>query len=182
MAIFIMQAFKEHPFKPGRSMSNSYHVNCADMTVALTGVSSLVAYERLIHDGNFLVTYVRVSTAVEGDDVFSTVPVNLAGTRSASGDTMPLFNTIRLDVPTFEGGRPSRWHYRGLHEPEVADLVISSGTRLVFTDAWNDLWADLDALSINLVQLDGQTLNNLATCAVNVKQRSMSRRRRKNTI
>ena len=182
MAIYTIQMFKEHPFKPGRTLSNTYHVSTGDLALAVTAVPAFAEYEIEIHDANFTITYARVSTLAVGDDSFATVVINEPGIRSASGDTMPLFNTLRLDVNTVSGGRPSRWHYRGIHETEVSELLIASGTRLVFTDAWNALVTAIDLLDVTICQPDAQDLSDTATAAPQVKQRSLSRRRRKNTI
>src|SRR5215212_7445139 len=105
MPQFTAQVFKSHPFLPGRNFSNNYTLLAASLEDAQGGLDTLVEYEREIYDPNFTITYVRLSTAQEDDNVYTTAVYNLAGVRVASGESLPLFNTMRLDVNA-STGRP----------------------------------------------------------------------------
>jgi len=181
MALFTFQVFKTHPFIPGRAFSNTYTIPGATLAAVLDAADSLVEYEREIHDPNFTITYVRISSQVEGDDDFATRTYNLAGVSSRSGDTLPLFNTLRLDVNATTG-RPSRWHYRGLHEGEVANNEVALSTRELYQDAYAALRTALNVGEFVLVQPDGNGLASEGTAALQVKLRKLHRRRRKAVI
>lgn len=183
MADFTVQVFKTHPFIPGRQFSNSYTLQASSMADAVPGVDVLKEYEQELHDPNFTITYARLSTATEGDNVYTTIVYNVPGVRTASGESLPLFNTMRLDVNAATG-RPSRWHYRGLHEGEVSNNEVSSATRLVLTDAYDAMRTAMAALSpgCGFVQSDGTSLDVVGSSPPPVFDRKLHRRRRKSGI
>jgi len=181
MALFRFQIFKTHPFISGRTFSNTYIVPAISLAVAADAADPLVEFEKEIFDPNFTITYVRMSSLVEGDNEFTNKTYNEAGVSARSGETLPLFNTIRLDVNA-TSGRPSRWHFRGLHEGEVSENLVSGSTRALYEDAWAALNTALGGLTLSLQQPDGNALADVATAALEVKMRKLHRRRRKATI
>jgi hypothetical protein len=183
MPYFTVQVFKTHPFRPGRQNSNSYTLLAANMADAAAGVDVLKEYELELHDPNFTITYARLSTDIKGDDDYTTIVYNAPGVRVASGESLPLFNTMRLDVNA-ASGRPSRWHYRGLHEGEVSNNEVSSATRLVLTDAFEAMQTAMAALSpaVSLVQSDHTDLAAVGSSPPPVFNRKLTRRRKKSGI
>lgn len=183
MALFTAQIFKTHPFRLGRTMSNTYTLLAASLADAAAGVDVLKEYELEIHDGNFTITYARLSSALVGDNEYTTIVYNTPGVRSISSDSLPLFNTMRLDVNATTG-RPSRWHYRGLHESEVENNQVLAATRLVLTDAFEAMQTAMAALTpaVSLCQSDGTDLAATGTCPPPVFDKKLTRRRRKNNI
>jgi len=181
MALFKIQMFKEHPFMPGRAFSNSYIVAADTIAAAAAAVTPALTYEKKIFDGNFTITYARVSSLAPNDNVFTTVTLNEPGIRATSGETTPLFNTVRLDVNSTTG-RPSRWHYRGLHEGEMANNQVDPGMRALVEAAWGDFVVDLTAAGFAPHQPDGELLADFGTCAIEVKDRKLHRRRKKKAV
>jgi hypothetical protein len=181
MALFRLQGFLEHPFIAGRSFSHTFIVAATDIVVAAGAQPSVSEFLREVYDENFLHTYVRISTLTPGDDVFTTVAVNDPGVRGFSGETLPLFNTVRLDVNA-STGRPSRWHIRGLHEGEVGNNQVGSTLRTLIEDAYAALVTALGENEFNLFQPDGNELAATGICAIDVKLRKLHRKRRKPVI
>jgi len=181
MALFRIQGFLEHPFIAGRSFSHTFIVAATTLNASLSAVPAVSEFLLEVYDSNFLQTYIRVSSLLEGDDDYTTVTINEPGVRTPTGSTLPLFNTCRLDVNATTG-RPSRWHVRGLHEGEVENNEVASAVRTVIEDAYAALVTALGVAEYSLFQPDGNELAPTGTCAVPVKLRKLHRRRRKPSI
>jgi len=181
MALFKHQLFLTHPFIAGRTFSHSFITAASTILVSLDAVSPLTEFLLEVYDGNFTVTYCRTSTLAPGDNVFTTTTLNQAGTRAFSTETLPLFNTARLDVNATEG-RPSRWHIRGLHEGDVAENEVGGGVRADFEDAYQALTTALAVVDAQLFQPDGNELATTGTVAVPVTLRKLHRKRKKKVV
>jgi hypothetical protein len=178
MALFKHQLFVSHPFVAGRPFSHSFITAAISLLVSTDAVPALKEFLKEVYDGNFTITYCRSSTLAPGDNEFTTTVINEAGVRAFSTETLPLFNTARLDVNA-STGRPSRWHIRGLHEGDVAENEVGAGVRADFQDAYEALTTALTALEVSLFQPDGNELSLTGTVAVPVTLRKLHRRRKK---
>lgn len=176
MPLFDLQVFKTHPLS-GRPFSNTYIVSATDIATAMVGSDDIVDNERTIFDDSTLFTYVRISTHAAGDNVFSTRVYNQNGT-NVTGTPLALFNTIRVDVDTTDLGRPSRFHYRTLHENEVSGLNIDPAVLSAVADMWAAMMTALSSDGCTLVQGDGSVLDTVHVHPL-VVQRSLHRKRRK---
>lgn len=87
--------------------TNVYHIEASDLADAQTFANQIVAAERAIHLSFVTFTAVRVSDATPGGTAFQTTPINLPGLIGGAGETLPLFNTIRVDFAV-NGRRPGR--------------------------------------------------------------------------
>jgi hypothetical protein len=106
--------------------TNVYHANL-EAGVPTSVASDLVAAERPLYNSEVIITKVS-HDLVEVDSNYSEpLIVNLAGTRSVTGDRMPLFVTARVDL-RYEGSRPGRKYLRGvIYENDTTFTQIGSG-------------------------------------------------------
>lgn len=90
--------------------SNDYLTDDATIEDAQDLGALLVTFERTIHQTTVLFVYMRVSSYLVGDRHFRHFPLNLTGIDTAA-DSLPLFNTIRMDMGTSDSD-PARKYYR----------------------------------------------------------------------
>lgn len=121
-----------HKTSNGEHWVNTYNLQEAyDAAAATTAAQTIVAFERGLYLTNVLITHYNLSDGVEDTDAYFSVPVNQAGQVTPSGDTAPLFNTLRIDFSKLGGGRPGRKYYRGvLHEAVVNAFGALSSTAI----------------------------------------------------
>src|SRR3569832_123296 len=145
MPQFIIQMIKTHPEYP-RPFSNTFRCTADDLTGAAVIADAIEAREKEIFDAATTLTYARISTATVGDTVFSNRTYNEAGASGVTSAGEPLFNTCRIDVNVSGSGRPSRFHYRNIHENEHTGRALE-GVFVSLMTAWvNGLLADVAAL------------------------------------
>lgn len=106
--------------------TNRYIVTAASLAVASLIALRLREAEQLIHANIVTFTRHRISNLGEGNEEYVIVPDNVVGLRTNQGSLLPLFNTLRVDIPAATG-RPSRKFYRGvLGEGDInGDLVTA---------------------------------------------------------
>lgn len=182
MAAFRLQVFKQLTGSD-REWSNTYELEAVDLAEAVLIVPSIAAMEQDIHTSDVTITRALVNDKDPGTDVFSTIALNLTGTRTGGGDGayLPLFNTIRVDINVEGGGRPSRKFYRcpvlesdqqaGFVDPGVLGTIVGL------------VQAQIDANIGNaprLVDPDGQGWIEAVGFA-KVQMRQLHRKRRKTT-
>lgn len=177
MPQYIIQMFKTHPEYP-RPFSNTYRGTAENLFAAGILADAIKDRELTIFDSATTITYARISTATKGDTVFSNRTYNEAGTSGVSSPGEPLYVTCRIDVNVTGSGRPSRFHYRNIHENEHTGRALEGAFVSLMTAWFNGLLDDVLALDSTLVQEDGDVLTD-ATCFPFAVQRSKSRRRRK---
>src|SRR4029453_218940 len=177
MPQFIIQLFKTHPEYP-RPFSNTYRTNATDLTTAGDVADAIEEEELAIFDSATTFTYARVSTATPGDDVFLNRLYNHSGASGVTSPGEPLFNTCRIDFNVSGSGRPSRFHYRNIHEVEHTGRALETAFITIMNDFAIALLDAVAGAGGELVQEDGDVLLN-GTCFPLVVQRSKSRRRRK---
>src|SRR6266511_2115396 len=108
MAVFEIDVFK---IIGTETWANVYHVDVADISTARTRANSILNLERPVH--HISVTFVGTRTRSVGVGAVGVIDLSgLAGTRTISGNLLPLFNCERVD---FENGtrRPGRKYLRG---------------------------------------------------------------------
>lgn len=110
-----VEVFKEFG---GRTWENVYLVgpdSFGEDTLDPEVATVIANSERVFHAAVVQFTYARVSTLVQGDNNYITVPLGFAGQRSVdgAGAMLPLFNTLRVDIQS-TAGRPSRKFFRGV--------------------------------------------------------------------
>lgn len=176
MAIYIIQLFKQ---LGNEKWSNRYLIESAVLQDAVNAVGSISARERNFHATNVQFTHARVSTLAQGDEIFQTVPLNVAGVMTVDGGQLPLWNCVRVDI-NVGAGRPSRKFYRcPIDEGRTENGAVSGTFRTAIEADINALIDDVQTLdSSSLVDPDGQawvdgTVHNLLV------NRKLHRRRRK---
>lgn len=177
MPVFRAQVF----FKRGGSdkWTNVFHVDAADITTANDAVKDTLAFGLLsLLDSSCLIEKTLVSD-LAGDE-FITSPINQNGTSSASGDLLPLFNSVKALFDTEGIGRPDYKFLKGfLTESIQTNGIINSGTITAVVADLAALVSDMAAAGAALVSKNG---DNWSTPSVQpaVQMRQMHRRRRRN--
>lgn len=111
------------------------------------------------------------------DDTFASTPLSIPG--AASGDFLPLFNTIKVNVSVTGFGRPDYKFVRGwLQEVSVTDGQIESAAIAVFQGIFEDLITDSTASAVDICDADGNTWTTPAI-QPSVQMRQLHRRRKK---
>ncbi len=156
--------------------SNRWIVDVADLANAVALGEFIWEGEQAFHSTAVTFTRYRASSLQQGDGVFSIVPIGEQGARASGGTLLPLFNTLRADMPA-ETGRPSRKYWRGvLTEGDIDGSAVVSDFglfMLYFAGA-------LDPAATNqIVDPQGQTLTGLIVHPfVQMRQLRRGRRRR----
>lgn len=110
---------------------------------------------------------------------FITTAVGAAGTSSASGDTLPLFNSLKALFDDGSLGRPDYKFFKGfLTESIQANGLIASGTITAVETFLATLISDLDANGATLVSSDNDPYAS-ASVQEEVAMRQMHRKRRR---
>lgn len=162
--------------------TNRYLLQAATISDARAAGMQIVDAERTFHKSWITFTKYRTRTVIEGDDAFITTPLNLAGTWDVAGDAWPLFNVVRVDLPTNGLGRPSRKYYRcGLSDGNVNNAgVLAPDTVSLFTLTLSDLIEVLNSSSSLWVDPDNQIINS-AVVFPQVGMRQLRRGSRRKT-
>lgn len=160
--------------------SNVWHVSAADIvTAASTFLSTAVPDLLPILDNSAELASFLVSDLAGSQ--FVTQPVNAAGTSSASGDLLPLFNSLKALFPDGSLGRPDYKYFKGFVTESVqTNGILNSGTVTAVEGLLTTLITDMDAASVPLVSDDNDQYAS-ATVQSAVQMRQMHRKRRKST-
>lgn len=178
MPHYLVQIFKTHNFEP-RPWSNVYQIDAASLVVATNAADMIATAERGFHKVSVTFLYARISTTTEGDDEYTTLPINLPGVIADPADALPLWNTLRADINVVGGGRPSRKFYRlPLGEAETNGMAILVGQRNQVITALTQLNSDLAALSVFLEDPQAQRWS-VDTVLERIQMRQLHRRRRR---
>ena len=91
--------------------TNRYFIDVPNVSAGIPVGQAIVDFERRFHSEGVLFTKIRVSDAIPNNDNFVILTLNVAGLDGPSGDYLPLFNCVRMDLaPAI--GRASRKFYR----------------------------------------------------------------------
>lgn len=158
--------------------SNRYIVASAQFSNAVAFADDIVQVERSFHADAVTFTRARISTVDQTDDRYTIVPLQVQGLRDNGGSILPLFNTLRFDLPA-ASGRPSRKYYRGvLTELDIEGDAITTDFS-VFVPPFNA--ALLAPEGDRVVDPQGQTLfGPVVVPLVQMRQLRRSSRRRNN--
>jgi|SRR5215212_3130419 len=114
-----------------------------------------------------------------GSDAFSTVDVNVAGSRSGSGDLLPLFNSAKVIFPDSAFGRPDLKYLKGLvTEADQTAGVLVPGTVTEIDTRITTLLSDMSTAGTILVTQAGTAYGSV-TVQPAVQMRQMHRKRRR---
>ena len=158
--------------------TNVYFADSTDLAAAQTVAASILALERAVHLTTVTFTKYRVREKTPGaTGQISTI--SLAGQRTVSGDALPLFNVVRVDLNTGTG-RPSRKYLRcPLQEAEQANGSLTTTYISAFNTAYRD---PLLAIS-SLRDVDNQPFVSATTItAVGMRQLRRGSTRRNNPV
>ena len=97
--------------KGSEEWSNDWIIEDETIEDAEDTANDLITFEKQIHQDSVLFSYVRISTVLPGDRYFRHIAVNQFGLRN-SVDSLPLYCTFRLDMPTSTSD-PCRKYFRG---------------------------------------------------------------------
>ena len=157
------------------SWSNDYLTDDLLLDDAQDLASGLLAFEQNIHTVDVNFDFVRISSFVEGDRTFRHIPINEPG-NGGSGDYLPLFNTMRMDLQTSDSD-PGRKYYR----LPISETQVTNGE---FTSTWlaamaSEITASLvtPGLLEHIVTNAGNNIGS-ATIQPKVAMRQLNRRKR----
>lgn len=176
--LFTLQVFKNLFTNPDREWTNVYHIEADDLASAVDAIGPVQDAEIAMHQSVVNISRVRVSTTLEGDSVFQVVPVGVAGAGSGT-DFLPLFNTVRVDISTSEGGRPDRKFYRlPIDEGGQTSGQLTSAVRTGIGGLVNDM---ISAMATSGFALLTTTGGEWVTAVVSpaVQMRQLHRKRKK---
>lgn len=156
--------------------ANDYLTDAATIEDAQDLSALLLTFEQQLHTTGINFDYIRVSSYIAEDRVFRHLAINEPGVQ-ASGDSLPLYCTARLDMGTFSSD-PARKYFR---------LPIAEGwqTNGVFAGAVLTMWAATVATYLVATDALGQVVTNAGhnclTASFNprVQMRQLHRHKRK---
>lgn len=91
-----------------QNWSNDYLTSATTIEDATDVANALVSFERGVHNEQVEFLFVRISSYTKGDRYHRDIVLNEPGLRdTGESDSLPLFNTIRIDFSTsfFDPGR-----------------------------------------------------------------------------
>lgn len=176
MPVFRVQA---HYSKDGSSKwSNVWHVSASDISTAAVAFESIGVPDLLPLLNNACQLDSLLTSDLDGAE-FITTPINAAGTSGASGDLLPLFNSVKVLFTDGSLGRPDYKFFKGLlTEGGQVDGVIDGTTLGVIGGLVSALITDMDSDGEPLVSVDNDQYTS-ATVQPAVQMRQMHRRRRR---
>lgn len=178
MAIFRVQVF----YNRGLSgkWTNVYHVNAADIDAANAAAADTLAFGLLsLLDSSCILEKVLVSDLAGA--AFITTALNLAGTSSASGDVLPLFNSMKALFPTTGIGRPDAKFMKGfITESITTNGQINGATITAVVADLAALITDMAAVGATLCSREGDAWG-APSIQPAVQMRQMHRKRARRT-
>lgn len=99
-------------------VSNVYHVVATSLATANDQGIALANIHAATIPAFWSIDYLRTSTPTPGDEEFIATPLNIPGTRSVSGQQLPLFNRFRVRFQC-ASGRPGVKFLVGVAEVDV---------------------------------------------------------------
>ena len=176
MAMFVVDTEKR---LGSEFWSNIYHVEADDLSAASALAEDIADLELTILSSAATLTRYRVRTADPNDETYIITPVGELGGRVNQTTLLPLFNTLRIDMPA-SVGRPSRKYYRAvLAEGDINGDAVSTDFSTFIANLETLLWVSTEAPGI--VDPQGQRLTQAVQHPfVQMRQLRRSRRRRTN--
>jgi hypothetical protein len=173
MAVFSIQLFKgTAPLR----WSNRYHVNSPTITQANTdALDVLLTAERNITPTFMQFTEMLVSTITEGDRVFISTVLDVAGLRAFSTDALPLFNTALARFSVGGIGDSARKYYRILTEGDIGGGALEPSLVTLMLSELNDMVNGMAEAGSPLCKVDGSLLTDVSVQS-EVQERQLRRR------
>lgn len=158
--------------------SNVWHVSAADLTAAGDAVTDFLVPDMLpLLDNSAEIASVLVSD--DASTSFLTIPVNAAGTSSASGDILPLYNSAKALFSDGSFGRPDYKYLKGfITESLQTNGDLTSGAQGEIETRLTTLIADMDGAGAPLVSSDNDPYLTVSAQTA-VQMRQMHRKRKK---
>jgi hypothetical protein len=178
MPVFRVQV--HYTFGANGKWSNVWHVSGADLLVS-AGAFESAGVPALLPLLNNDCRLASLLVSSETDDTFVSVPVDAAGTSGASGDLLPLFNSVKVLFGDGSLGRPDYKFMKGLlTEGGQIDGTIDATTLGVIKGLMETFVGDMNIEGVALVSEDN---DEYATVSVQsaVQMRQMHRKRKKTT-
>ena len=176
MAVFRVQI--HYKFGVSQKWSNVWHVNASDLVTASgsVGIAMIDDLLPLLHPSCVLD---RVLTSNPATKQFIINTVNEFGTSADSGDLLPLFNCVRVLIPTPGLGRPDLKYIKGFLTETLIDGDIVEPTAATGID--NQLTAIINNMVAEGTPLCTEAGENYTNVSVQglVQMRQMHRKRRK---
>jgi len=178
MPVFRVQVFYQRGLN--EKWTNVYHVQGTDLLdVSGAVVGDMEPHLLALLDSSCTLVKYLISDPATGD--FQDVPRNSTGTSTASGDLLPLFNSMKAFFQPNNLGRPDYKYYKGF----VTESIQTSGNLLSGTintvdTILTDMLADMTTAGTPLVSEDGATWS-APSVQTAVQMRQMHRRRRRTT-
>lgn len=137
--------------------TNVYWLEATDRAQARARGQAIANIERSVLDTRCVLTKFRVDDGTPNTDEYSTVAINLPGTKdNSTSELMPLFVVARVDF-TVDGGSPSRKYLRGvLTEADVQGPFTLINPKLDFLQ---NFYAAPTAGSAGFVDVDGELID-----------------------
>lgn len=159
--------------------TNVWQVSATDLAGATVVANAITAAERIGHSSAVTFTRHRVSSVAIGDGVYAITPIGLPGL-ATTGELLPLFNTLRMDL-TAASGRPSRKYFRGcLGEGLISGDAVTTSVFLTMSLEIADIFSP-GAEQSGIVDPQGELFNGIVIHPfVQMRQLRRSRRRRQN--
>lgn len=176
MAVFRVQVFYRRDVD--EKWTNVYHVDVAAIGDAVTPVTDTLIPGLLpLLDSSCQIYKALISDPSSTD--FVEIPFSSAGTSTASGDMLPLFNCVKELIQTAALGRPDVKFLKGfITESIQTNGVLTSGAAGVVTGAISDLITAMSGDSAPLVSESGDVwATNTTQSAVQMRQMHRKRRR-----
>lgn len=177
MAVFRVQVFYQRGTQG--KWTNVWHADAADIPTVQAAMGSAGVPDLLpLLDSSC--TLLRFLVSDLAGDLFVGTDVNAAGTSTASGDLLPLFNAVKVFLNDGTLGRPDLKYFKGL----VTESVQTSGDlnptfRSAVDVLVTTLLDDMAGAGVPLVSVAGdEYVSASVQSAVQMRQMHRKRRRR----
>lgn len=163
---------------PGEKWSNVWNCVASDMAACVADWTAVGVLDlQPILDSSCQIKSLLISD--NDSDAFATVDVNVAGSRSGSGDLLPLFNSAKALFPDTSFGRPDLKYFKGLvTEADQTAGQLVSGTVTEIDTRVTTLLTDMAAAGTTLGTKVGDAYTTVSV-QVAVQMRQMHRKRRR---
>lgn len=143
MTVFAVDIEKHRAGHEEVPWTNQYHIQETTLDHAVVGGLKIVVAEQAIHSTTVHFDRYRVSTVLEDDAVFTTLPLNLDGLVVEGGDPLPAFLAFRLDFTPSFGRNGRKFFHTCWGESAQANGIWTSEYVDVVIDAWAAFFADI---------------------------------------
>lgn len=161
----------------GEYWVNRYYTGGIGLSAAIAIGEDIAALEQSVYPGAVVITKLSVATTEQGDYIYETRVLNLAGARDiVLNQLLPLFCVVRCDF-SVQASRPSRKYLRGiLTEADINGLAIAAPIITMINDNYALPLAALEGF------VDPQGADIYAgSCNPNVAMRQLRRGSKKKT-